>query len=88
MVHWTLLIDFDLKIMICHAEVACTNFYHFEGMEKYQSEVSIPEIGIETMNRKVSILQNGYHGQISKSIDTWIRYRKVSIPERGIDIQH
>ena len=41
MFHRTILIDFDLKIIICHAEIACTNFKYFEGIKKYRSEVLI-----------------------------------------------
>ena len=43
-------------MIICHAEIACTNFKYFDGIEKYGSGVLIPEIGIETRYWKVSIL--------------------------------
>ena len=42
---WVKLIDFDWNI-IYNADIACTNFKYFEGIEKYQSEISIPDIGI------------------------------------------
>ena len=66
------MIDFDWKIIICHAEIACTNVKYFEGIQKYRSEVSIPEICIETTYRKVWILKkvsipntNMYHWIVS-----------------------
>ena len=61
---------FWLKIIICHI-IAYRNFKYFGGIQKYRNEVSIPEIGIETRHEKVSIFSNCYHGQVSKSIDTW-----------------
>ena len=72
-----------------------TNFKYFEGIVKYRSKVSIPEIGIKTRYRKVLILQNGYHGKVKVSISKVsipdfgmeYRYRKVLIPEKGIDTQ-
>ena len=89
MLHWAFLIDFDSKIIFCHAKIACTKLKKFEDIEKYRSWYQYLEIGIETRYRKVSILLNGYRGLVSIpefGIET--RYRKVLIPEKSINTQH
>ena len=55
-IHWSILIDFDLTIIICNAKIACTNFKYFEGIEKYRGEGLILGIGMVTKYLKVSIL--------------------------------
>ena len=93
--HWNILIDFDWKIKICCAEIACTNFKYFEVIEKYRSGYRYSGIdtwdwyrnlGIEKYRFLNWVLWSGiekyrYLNLVSKGgIEKYRYLKKVSIP--------
>ena len=82
--HWIILVDFDLKMKICYAEIACTNFKYFEGIEKYRSGYRY--LGIDTWDwyRKLGIEKYRFLKWVSWSGIEKYRYLNL-VSKRGIE---